>query len=82
MRADGQERTVQAEAMAANMPPLLIAAERVAATFMSGLHGRRQAGPGEIFWQFRRYQSGDPVPGIDWRRSARSDLLYVREREW
>ncbi|KAF0115440.1 MAG: hypothetical protein FD149_1596 [Rhodospirillaceae bacterium] len=82
MRADGKERTVQAQAMAANMPPLLIAAERVAATFMSGLHGRRQAGPGEIFWQFRRYRSGDPVRGIDWRRSARSDLLYVREREW
>ncbi len=38
--------------------------------------------PGETFWQFRHYQVGDSVPGIDWRRSASSDHLYVREREW
>ncbi|MEO5374884.1 MAG: DUF58 domain-containing protein [Alphaproteobacteria bacterium] len=70
------------EQLAAVLPPLLVAAERVAATVATGLHGRRRVGPGETFWQFRRYQPGDPVHGIDWRQSAKSDRVYVREHEW
>ena len=46
------------------------------------LHGRRRAGPGETFWQFRQFQASDTLRQIDWRRSASSDHLYVREREW
>ena len=49
---------------------------------MLGLHGRRHPGPGETFWQFRPYVPGEPARQIDWRRSARDDHLYVREREW
>lgn len=37
---------------------------------------------GETFWQFRRYQSEDSSAAIDWRQSAKSQHLYVREREW
>lgn len=70
------------EAAASALPPLLVAAERVAATVAPGVHGRRRAGPGDQFWQYRRYQPGDSVTQIDWRQSARSDPLYVREREW
>ena len=72
----------RAEHLASPLPPLLAAAEQAAATAALGLHGRRRAGPGESFWQFRRYQPGDPVGAIDWRQSAKSDPLYVREREW
>lgn len=72
----------RAQATAAALPPLLVAAQRVAASVTHGLHGRRRAGPGEDFWQFRRYQPGDSPQTIDWRRSARSDPLFVREREW
>lgn len=72
----------RAEELSSLLPPLLVAAERVAATVTHGVHGRRRAGPGETFWQFRRYQAGDPVGAIDWRRSARSDPLFVRETEW
>ncbi|SDH11268.1 DUF58 domain-containing protein [Roseospirillum parvum] len=75
-----------AEALAAGLPPLLAAAERLAAGLQtpldSGAHGRRRAGPGEAFWQYRPHQPGDPAPGIDWRRSARGDDLLVRQREW
>jgi uncharacterized protein (DUF58 family) len=70
-----------AAALAAALPPLLVEAERVAATVAQGVHGRRRIGTGESFWQFRRYQEGD-APRIDWRRSAKSDALYVRENEW
>lgn len=72
----------QAERTAAVLPPLLVAARRVAATIAQGVHGRRRVGQGEAFWQFRRYEFGDPVQRIDWRQSAKSDPLYVRETEW
>ena len=72
----------QADALAGNLPPLLVAADRVAAVVAQGVHGRRRAGQGESFWQYRPYKAGDPVHHIDWRRSARSDALYLRENEW
>jgi uncharacterized protein (DUF58 family) len=49
---------------------------------MHGVHGRRQAGNGENFWQFRPFVMGESVTRVDWRRSARDDRYYVREREW
>jgi uncharacterized protein (DUF58 family) len=64
------------------MPALLIEAQRVAHTVTHGSHGRRRAGPGETFWQFRHYDQNDSLTGVDWRRSASSDHLFVREREW
>lgn len=72
----------RAEALAGGLPPLLVAAERVAATVSQGVHGRRRVGQGETFWQFRRYEFGDSVQRIDWRRSARADPVYIRETEW
>ena len=71
-----------AATLAARLPSLVIAAKQVAQSVMHGVHGRRRAGPGENFWQFRAFQSGEPASGIDWRRSAREDRAYVREREW
>jgi uncharacterized protein (DUF58 family) len=68
--------------MAAALPPLLVAAERIAATVAQGVHGRRRVGQGETFWQFRQYQPGDPATRVDWRESAKSQRLYVRETEW
>ena len=76
-RAVGEGRT-----LAASMPRLILEARRVAATVIHGLHGRRRAGPGENFWQYRRFVSGEPAARVDWRRSARDDHLYVREQEW
>jgi uncharacterized protein (DUF58 family) len=70
------------EQTASSLPPLLVAAERVAATVAQGVHGRRRVGQGETFWQFRQYQPGDAVTRIDWRESAKSQRLYVRETEW
>jgi len=76
-RATGEGRT-----LAATMPRLILEARRVAATVIHGLHGRRRAGSGENFWQYRRFVSGEPASRVDWRRSARDDHLYVREQEW
>ncbi len=72
----------KAEQLAAALPPLMVAAERVAATVSQGVHGRRRVGQGETFWQFRRYQVGDCRQSIDWRQSAKRGPVYVRENEW
>jgi uncharacterized protein (DUF58 family) len=72
----------RAEQTAAALPPLLVAAERVAATVAQGVHGRRRVGQGETFWQFREYEPGEDAGRIDWLQSAKSQRLYVRETEW
>ena len=60
----------------------MVAAGRVAAVVAQGIHGRRRVGNGETFWEFRPYQPGDSASQVDWRQSARSPRLYVRENEW
>ena len=72
----------RAEQLTERLPPLLVAAERVAMTVAQGIHGRRRVGIGETFWQFRPYQQGEPVSRIDWRQSARSAQLFLRDQEW
>ncbi|WP_075217182.1 DUF58 domain-containing protein [Mongoliimonas terrestris] len=74
--------TASARSLAASLPELLVEAHQVANTVASGWHGRRRAGHGEDFWQFRPFQFGEPARRIDWRRSARDEgHLYVREQE-
>jgi uncharacterized protein (DUF58 family) len=77
-----RQASAGAHGLAAAMPRLVLEARRVASTVIHGLHGRRRAGSGENFWQYRRFVSGEPAQNVDWRRSARDDHLYVREREW
>lgn len=71
-----------AETLGGRLPALLVEADRVAATVAAGVHGRRRTGTGETFWQFRAYQAGDAAGDIDWRQSARSRQLFIREQEW
>lgn len=82
MTAEQTRLRDSAEQIAAGLPPLLVAAERLASVISLGVHGRRKAGMGENFWQFRRFQAEDASTAIDWRQSAKSQHLFVREREW
>lgn len=75
-------REAEAHALADRLPELVLEAMRISSTVTHGSHGRRRAGPGETFWQFRQYQAGDAAQLVDWRRSASSDHLFIREREW
>ena len=68
--------------MAQRLPGLVAAAREVASSVLHGVHGRRRAGEGENFWQFRPFVAGEAAGRIDWRRSAKDERLYVREREW
>ena len=68
--------------LARRLPDLAVSAREAAASVMHGVHGRRRSGVGEAFWQFRPFTAGESASRIDWRRSARDDRTYVREREW
>ena len=72
----------QAAELSRRLPDLVVAARRLSHSLMHGVHGRRRAGPGENFWQFRPFASGEAAHRIDWRRSARGFQAFVREREW
>ena len=60
-RPDALQR---AEELASTLPPLLVAAERVASTVAQGVHGRRRIGQGDAFWQYRAYQPGDTTQPV------------------
>jgi uncharacterized protein (DUF58 family) len=72
----------RAEALSGALPDLLAQAEHLAHAVLLGAHGRRRTGMGEEFWQYRPARAGDAAQMVDWRRSARSDAHYVREKEW
>ena len=72
----------RSEAEAGRFPPLLARADQLAGTVLLGEHGRRRAGLGDDFWQYRPVQTGDSRRMVDHRRSARGDQQFVREREW
>jgi MoxR-like ATPase len=72
----------RSEAVAATLPALMADAQHLAATVLLGTHGRKRAGTGDEFWQYRPAQAGDGYRQIDWRRSGRSDGHFIRQTEW
>ncbi|MEM1289139.1 MAG: DUF58 domain-containing protein [Pseudomonadota bacterium] len=79
---DAAEISTSPRALASTLPSLLVEAKQLSSSILAGIHGRRRAGAGQTFWQFRQYGPGDASSRIDWRRSARGDSLFVREMEW
>lgn len=67
---------------AALIPDCLVQAQKVANIVIAGWHGRRKRGSGDNFWQFRQFTPGENYATIDWRKSARDNHLYVRDKEW
>ncbi len=73
-RSPGRQEATDALTLSKRMPRLVLEARRVAATLSHGIHGRRRAGPGESFWQFRPFVTGESAQRVDWRRSARDGI--------
>lgn len=80
-RIPAAELRARSEAAAATLPPLVLSRGPIAATVAPGGHGLRRPGIGEDFWQYRLAHEGDTASAIDWRRSARGDSRFVRDRE-
>ncbi len=71
---------IEADALARRLPRLSAQTSASDAAHL-GSAGRRRAGTGEDFWEYRRYNTEDDASRVDWRRSARGDALFVRETE-
>lgn len=70
-----------AEHTAAQIPDIKQLAVQTAFHVLHGANARRKAGSGEAFWQFREYEPGDLPRSIDWRQSAKTDRVYIRQHE-
>lgn len=78
----GEKTEAEATHYVGLLPPLLLKAHQIASTVEQGVHGRRRTGTGDSFWQFQSYHWGDDLRHIDWRQSAKSDRLFLRQTEW
>lgn len=72
----------KAEESSASLPALMVRAENIADNIMHGEHAQKKAGAGEKFWQFREYHTSDRPQDIDWRQSAKTDHVFIKQREW
>ena len=72
----------EADKASAHLPSLMMQAEKVANGILHGDHALRKSGMGEKFWQFREYLPGDRPQDIDWRQSAKTDQIFIRQKEW
>jgi uncharacterized protein (DUF58 family) len=75
-------RESEAHQLADRLPDLALEGVRISNTVVHGVHGRRRPGSGDNFWQFRHFATGDSLQQVDWRRSASSDHVFIREKEW
>src|SRR5688572_4885348 len=71
-RSPARRETDAALSLAQRLPRLVLEARRAAATLTHGIHGRRRAGIGEPFWQFRPSVTGER----EWE-AAQSVWLWI-----
>ena len=72
---------LKAEELSNQIPSLYIKADRIANTIWEGIHNRNKDGVGDNFWQFRKYEYGDPAHLIDWKKTAKSNETFIQEKE-
>ena len=72
---------LKAEELSNKIPSLYVKAARIANTIWEGMHNRNKDGLGDNFWQFRKYEYGDPAHLIDWKKTAKSNETFIQEKE-
>ena len=72
----------KAEGEAGTLSSIMFKARHHADHIISGGHASRKSGMGENFWQFKEYSPSDRPQDIDWRQSAKTDHVFIRQKEW
>ena len=63
------------------LPKLLSNSSLLLQSILVGLHSTRFAGKGENFWQFKEYTQGESINNVDWRKSASSKRILIKQNE-
>ncbi len=71
----------EAERLISGLSDVALHTHRTKAHILHGRHAQKKSGAGENFWQFRTYQDTDAPQNIDWRQSAKTDNVYIRQHE-
>ena len=71
-----------AHGLAESLPDLVAEAMRISLNVSHGIHGRRRAARARRSGSSGNTRRATRRQLVDWRRSASSDHLFVREREW
>lgn len=71
-----------AEEAGASLSALRIDAENAVASVLHGEHAQSKPGMGEKFWQYREYVPGDRPQDIDWRQTAKTEHVFIKQKEW
>lgn len=71
-----------AEEAGASLGALRIDAEKAVASVLHGEHAQSKPGAGEKFWQYREYVQGDRPQDIDWRQTAKTEHVFIKQKEW
>jgi len=63
------------------LPKIIFDSAMLSRNIIEGLHASRFSGKGEDFWQFKEYRQGDGLSSIDWRKSAATNKILVKQKE-
>lgn len=72
----------RAEEASGSLSSLRIDAEKAVASVLHGDHAQSKPGAGEKFWQYREYVPGDRPQDIDWRQTAKTEHVFIKQKEW
>lgn len=72
----------KAEAESESLPALQALAEKAVMSILHGAHSQYHPGTGEKFWQFRPYVQGDRPQDIDWKQTAKTQGVFIKQKEW
>lgn len=67
--------------LSADSPKIIALSNEIANMILSGLHAKKKSGVGDDFWQYRELGTGETASRIDWRKTAKGDGIFIKEKE-
>lgn len=81
MRSTQKTSATIAASLEEENPKIFATISEIAEYLSFGTYGKRKKGNGDDFWQFRQLSLGESANKIDWRRTAKTNHVFVKEKE-